>query len=151
MSIQPANKEKLFEARLRSAGERVSSARVAIFRSLARTSPLPIPQLVHAMQQNAINPATTYRNLRLFRELNIVRDIVAGGRRLVELSDDFDTHHHHFWCQNCGKLIDFDDAELETSIAKVARSLGTRMSSHHLEISGECSECTSTGELVGCE
>ncbi len=135
------NHESILITKLQNAGERVSSARVAIFRGLARKGPITIPRLVETMASSAIDPATTYRTIKLFRALDIIRDIIAGGKRLIELSDDYDTHHHHFWCRNCGTLIDFDDNEIEASLKRAAERMQAVISSHQLEISGYCANC----------
>lgn len=131
-----------FAATLKSKGERLTSARWAIFSALSRKGPLPIPQLIIEMRKSAIDPATTYRNLHLFRQLNILRDIGTGNRRMVELSDTYEAHHHHFWCRECHAIIDFDSATLEAELHKIAEALAVTIQSHHLELSGLCAQCT---------
>ncbi|HSX28222.1 MAG TPA: transcriptional repressor [Candidatus Saccharimonadales bacterium] len=132
---------KQFETTLKKHHERLSSARWAIFKTLTRKAPIAIPAFVAEMQKIAIDPATTYRNIKLFRELNILRDIGTGNRRMIELSDAFDAHHHHFWCRACHAFIDFDSHEVETSLRTVATQLGVEITSHHLELSGLCQDC----------
>jgi Fur family ferric uptake transcriptional regulator len=134
-------KETTFIRHLRSAGQRLSSPRLAIFRILVRKSPLAVPQLGDLAASHGIDRATTYRTVALFRQLGIVRDIVAGGKRLVELSDDYESHHHHFWCRHCGKLIDFDSPHIEQSLRQLADDMGVTITSHHVEISGLCAAC----------
>lgn len=135
------DKKKQFENRLRAAGERITSPRLTIFNALLRKSPIRPTELVELLRGYAIDPATTYRNVNLFRELNIIRDIVAGGQRLIELSDDYESHHHHFWCRQCGKLIDFDSPDIEKSLNGAITLLGGVITSHHVEISGLCKDC----------
>lgn len=133
--------EREFARQMRANGERVSSPRLAVFRTLSRKNDLAIPDLVAFMQQNGIDRATTYRTISLFRTLGMVRDVVAGGKRMIELTDSFRGHHHHFWCRNCGKLIDFDDAGLEKELKSLADRLGFQLLSHQLDISGLCANC----------
>ncbi|HSH31300.1 MAG TPA: Fur family transcriptional regulator [Candidatus Saccharimonadales bacterium] len=133
--------EVIFAERLRQAGERISSPRLAIFRALNRKGTIYAPRLVEMMHESAVDPATTYRTLKLFRQLGVIRDIVAGGQRLVELSDDYGRHHHHFWCRQCGHLLDFDSPDIEHSLQRVAETLGVTITSHQLEISGLCTGC----------
>lgn len=142
------NKEHVFISRLQSASQRISSPRLAAFRTLLRKGPITIPQLVSLLEKQGIDPATTYRTMKLFRELEIIKDIVAGGRRLVELSDNYESHHHHFWCRNCGKLVDFDSPKLEQTIDQLAGELGIKISSHQLEMSGLCSDCLNKKESM---
>jgi Fe2+ or Zn2+ uptake regulation protein len=134
------NKEELFRQRLSESGERISSARLAIYRTLARTSPVSTTKLVTRMKAQAIDPATTYRTLKLLRQMGLLRDLVTGGRRLIELTDDHSVHHH-FWCQSCGSLIDFSSPELEELVRKTAKRLSVLPKTHQLEVTGICSSC----------
>lgn len=133
--------EKKFHERLRSAGERISSPRLMIFQTIMRHSPLTIPRLVTMMQQHAINASTTYRNLALFRELHIINDIIAGGQRLIELSDQYGEHHHHFICVTCGMITDFDNEEIEIKLQEIAVGMNIQLKSHNIEMTGVCGKC----------
>src|ERR1700750_159258 len=111
---------KAFKDLLRSDGQSLTTQRLLIFRALARKSPISTVKLGLLMEENGINRATTYRNLQLLRRLGVIRDIIAGGQRLVELSEDLGSHHHHFWCTSCGRLSDFDNPELDQAIDQLA-------------------------------
>lgn len=139
--ITAMDQRQQFAHKLKTAGERLSSARWAIFSTLSRKAPISIPAFVAEMQKSAIDPATTYRNIKLFRQLNILRDIGTGGRRMIELSDDYEAHHHHFWCRNCNAITDFDSPEVEAALRHIAQELQVEISSHHLELSGRCARC----------
>lgn len=136
------DKEKLFREALNNSGVRISAQRLIIFRALLRSSPVSGLKLVEMASKNGIDRTTTYRTLALFRKHGIVRDVVAGGKRLVELSDDYLAHHHHFWCRKCGKLTDFDSRVVESSLSETVRAIGGTMMSHHVEISGICVDCS---------
>jgi Fe2+ or Zn2+ uptake regulation protein len=135
------DQQKLFKEHLRTAGERVSSPRLAIFQVLERHSPITIPKLVAQLRKQAIDPSTIYRNIVLFRKLGMINDLTSRGLRLVELSDSFGEHHHHFVCRNCGKVIDFDNHDLEEALAAIASEMGVEATSHHIEMSGLCDVC----------
>lgn len=136
--------EKEFIRQLRANGQRVSSARLTIFRMLSRKNAMSVPSLAASMLTNAVDRATTYRTITLLRNLGMIRDVVAGGKRMIELTDSFKGHHHHFWCRSCGKLVDFDDGELEKELHRVAKRLGIQLSSHQLEMTGLCDKCQSS-------
>jgi Fur family ferric uptake transcriptional regulator len=138
--------EAQFKERLRATNERLTSPRLITFRALARKAPLSTVKLVALLEGNGINAATTYRNLALFRRLGVIQDIVADGQRLVELNEDFGSHHHHFWCTQCGKLQDFDNPDIDKSIEELSGKLGIKITGHQLEMSGLCSSCLAKGQ-----
>ncbi len=135
------DKERLFREALNNANARISAQRLIIFRALLRNTPVSTLKLVELAGKNGIDRTTTYRTLTLFRKLGVVRDVVAGGKRLVELSDDYLAHHHHFWCRKCGKLTDFDSLVVESGLREAVKAIGGQMMSHHVEISGICADC----------
>ncbi len=135
------DKELLFKQALGLQRERVTSPRLGLFRIMVRKSPLTTATLIAEAEKLSIDQATCYRNLALFRRIGLISDIVVGGRRMVELTDSFGAHHHHFSCRNCGRLIDFDSPSLETAISAAAADLGAIVSSHQLEIIGVCAQC----------
>lgn len=134
-------KDQQFISRLKATGERITSPRLALFRSLRQYSPLAMNKLSSIARSNGIDPVTVYRTIALFKRLNLVQEIGVGNRRLLELTDDFSGHHHHFWCSGCGKILDFDDESLEQAMHTTADKLGITIESHQLEITGRCREC----------
>lgn len=132
---------KTFKERLRTAGQSVTTPRLLMFRALARKSPISTVKLVLMMEENGINRATTYRNIALLRQIGAIRDLIVNSTRMIELSEDFGHHHHHFWCLRCGRLIDFDNPDLDTAIDAMAGKLGIRVQSHQVEMSGLCRDC----------
>jgi len=136
--------EQEFKDQLRGAGERMTTTRLSIYRILARYSPISMPKLLEKVRQDGIDTVTCYRTLHLFRKLAIVQDVGLGRNRLIELTDDAHSHHHHFWCTGCGKLQDFDNPDIDASIDKLSGKLGVKVQSHQLEMSGLCQRCLKT-------
>jgi len=130
-----------FRQILRNNGERITKPRLISFDILSSHAPLSSVELVSMLKEQGINPATTYRNISMFKKLGIVNDIVSGGKRLIELGDEVDAHHHHFYCINCGKLQDFDSSSIDNVIKDIGVDLDVEVLTHQLELSGLCSEC----------
>ena len=133
--------EQVFKDQLRKNGERVTTARLGVYRVLSRYSPISMPKLLEKVQLDGIDPVTCYRTLDLFRRLGFVQDVGLGRNRLIELTDGSHAHHHHIWCQNCGKVIDFDSAVIEDELARISEKLGVSITSHQLEAYGVCRDC----------
>jgi Fe2+ or Zn2+ uptake regulation protein len=131
--------EDVFKKILQANEERITSPRLMIFRALLRKAPLTRMQLARLLNNDGIDTATTYRNLWLLRRLKIIDDTIINGHRLI---DEFKSHHHHFFCTSCNKLIDFNSTKLEKTLDQLARELKVSIDSHRLELSGLCSSCS---------
>ncbi|MBS0638750.1 MAG: Fur family transcriptional regulator [Acetobacteraceae bacterium] len=87
-----------------------------------------------ALDQN-ISIATVYRTVRLFEEQGILeRRDFGGGRARYEPSEDH--HHYHLIDIDTGKVIEFEDAELEELMKVIAGRLGFDLVSLRLELFG---------------
>ena len=58
-----------------------------------------------------------------------------------ELIDPAGAHHHHLLCDSCGRLVPFDDGDLERSIDRLSRRLGFDTHDHEVILRGDCSAC----------
>jgi Fur family ferric uptake transcriptional regulator len=134
--------ELQFKDQLRKSGERVTTARLSVYRVLSRYSPISMAKLLEKVQQDGVDPVTCYRTLDLFRRLVLVQDVGLGRNRLIELTDGSHAHHHHIWCQSCGKVTDFDSTIIEDELKRVSEKLGVSITSHQLEAYGVCCDCT---------
>jgi Fur family ferric uptake transcriptional regulator len=82
-----------------------------------------------------ISIATVYRTVRLFEEKGILeRRDFGGGRARYEPSEH--GHHHHLIDIDTGKVIEFEDAELERVLQAIVARLGFGLVSQRLELFG---------------
>ena len=85
-----------------------------------------------------IGLATIYRTLGLLKEIGIVEQkSFTDGRAVFELKQP-NEHHDHLICIDCGKVIEFENSEIEDLQVKIAESYGFSLSSHNLELFGRC-------------
>ncbi len=82
-----------------------------------------------------ISIATVYRTVRLFEEANILTKHDFGDRR-ARYEEVPDPHHDHLIDTKSGKVIEFQNDEIERLQEKVARELGYRLVDHRLELYG---------------
>lgn len=80
-----------------------------------------------------IGLATVYRTLRLFEEADILErhDFGDGRSRYEEMPEE---HHDHLIDVQSGKVIEFQNDEIEALQQKIARGLGYRLVDHRLEL-----------------
>lgn len=89
----------------------------------------------------SIGLATVYRTLSLLCECGIAQpQEFGGGRTRFEIVDEY-KHHDHLICTSCGKIIEFENCNIERQQKKVAKDHGFTIYSHRLEIYGLCSDC----------
>jgi Fur family ferric uptake transcriptional regulator len=86
--------------------------------------------------------ASIYRVLDLLVEHGLVERLAVGdGQARFERVLPSGDHHHHLVCERCGRLVAFDDPDLEGAIARVSRRLGVRVESHDVLLRGACGRC----------
>ena len=86
--------------------------------------------------------ASIYRILDLLHERGLVNRLDLGDAiARYELVDPAGVHHHHLLCDSCGRLLAFDDRDLERSLDRLSRRLGFRMHGHEVIVRGDCPAC----------
>jgi len=117
-------------------GLKMTGQRRVIARVLSDATDHPdVEQLHH--RATAIDPrisvATVYRTLRLFEEANILErhEFRSGRARYEEAPEE---HHDHLIDVQSGRVLEFQDQEIEALQRKVAEKLGYRLVDHRLEL-----------------
>ena len=99
-----------------------------IYREVAKTVP-------------SIGFSTVYRTMKLLCEAGVVQERHFGdGEALYENVSD---HHDHCICTECGKIIEFENGQIEALQESVARDFGFVLESHKMELYGRCVDCGS--------
>lgn len=130
---------------LGQAGYRKGGARNAIIDLLASEpcalSALEIEDRLRAGERGVAR-ASIYRILDLLHERGLVARLELGDAiTRYELVDPAGAHHHHLLCGSCGRLVPFDDGDLERSIDRVSRRLGFDTRDHEVILRGDCAAC----------
>jgi Fur family transcriptional regulator, ferric uptake regulator len=128
-----------FEQRLRQHGHSVTPQRVAVFDYLRENDPVPMAQIIS--YNDLGDQATIYRTIALFKKLDVAHDVILGGRKMLELTDEFDIHHHHVSCLKCGRTVTLEDPVVERRLQLLAQTQGFKLVGHQVEISGICATC----------
>src|SRR5487761_2122209 len=129
---------RLKDRGLKSTGQRDDIARV--FFGLGRH--ISAEELFAEVKK--VNPhvgyATIYRTLKLLKECDLLfeRHFDEGQAR-YEVAGEH--HHDHFICDRCGKIMEFENDELEQMQQKIAQKLGVLLTHHKMELYGLCADC----------
>jgi Fur family ferric uptake transcriptional regulator len=130
-------------ARLHEAGFKRSAIRDAVLQAFFRgPGHVSIEELTRRTREIAPKAAysTVYRTLRLLVERGFADVHDFGGAHTLYEPARAD-HHDHLVCTSCGKVQEFEDAEIERLQARAARKYGFAMRSHRLELYGTCARC----------
>lgn len=89
----------------------------------------------------SIGFATVYRFLRTLSEHRYVTEVRMGGMP-ARYEWAGKRHHDHLTCVSCGKIVEFENTEIERLQEKVAKEFGFTLTHHLLELYGVCPSCT---------
>ena len=130
---------------LRSAGHRLTKARLAIIETLLGASgPLSAQEILTAKNVRAASKekTTIYRELDFLIEEGLSRTVdLRDGKRRFEISLH-DDHHHHLVCTGCDRV---ECVELPKHLDEIEAELSKKhkflIKSHTLEFFGLCRDC----------
>jgi Fur family transcriptional regulator, peroxide stress response regulator len=83
--------------------------------------------------------ATVYNNLRVFKDVGLVRELTYGDSS--SRFDSITSHHYHVICEKCEKIVDFSYPGLDEVETLAAHVTGFKVRSHRMEIYGTCPDC----------
>jgi Fur family ferric uptake transcriptional regulator len=133
---------------LKQEGQNYTYQREIIIKTLYQSKEHYTPEELH-MKIKLLYPkikmgiATIYRTLNLLEEHQKVDSISFGnGGKKFELN--FNGHHDHMICDECGDIIEFCDETIEELQSKIAKKYGFKIKSHTMQLHGICSKCNQT-------
>ncbi|MBB5175074.1 peroxide-responsive transcriptional repressor PerR [Texcoconibacillus texcoconensis] len=83
--------------------------------------------------------ATVYNNLRVFKEVGLVRELTYGDSS--SRFDSVTTDHYHVICEQCEKIVDFHYPGLDEVEALAEHVTNFKVHKHRMEVYGVCPEC----------
>lgn len=93
-----------------------------------------------------IGLATVYRAVQVLVDLQVIDKVsFDDGLARYELSYQADGrrhHHHHAICQNCGRVLSFEEDLLEALEQAVFAATGFRVTDHEVKLYGYCKTCS---------
>lgn len=148
-SIPPASRDEQidrFKAYLTVQGLKYTRQRQAIaevfFDSGAHLSLTDLLELAKS-RQPSVGYATVYRTMKLLAECGL-----ATEHKFAENNARYEPtvaghHHDHLICVDCGRIVEYEDDQIERLQEELARRHGFRVVAHRHEIYARC-------EVVNC-
>jgi Fur family transcriptional regulator, ferric uptake regulator len=88
-----------------------------------------------------IGYATVYRTLKMLAESGVAHERhFDDGFARYELANTR-RHHDHLICTRCGKIVEFEEPEIEKLQLVVAEQHGFSVTHHRHELYGLCADC----------
>lgn len=147
ISEQLISREIIGEASLkrliREMGLKVTNQRMAILKSLcsgrAHVTAQEVFEDVHKEYKD-VGFSTVYRFLRALTESCKVTEVRMGGLPArYELTPK--KHHDHLTCTSCGKIVEFENKDIENLQLAVCSQYRFQLTGHVLELYGLCEAC----------
>jgi len=99
-------------------------------------------QLIDEMKKAGfqVSRATVYRTLAKLVDAGLLRRLELGPRMFYEHDYGY-PQHEHMYCQECGKVIEFQSHALDTIIREVCQEHNFQTHGRTFIIRGVCSQC----------
>ncbi len=133
-------------ATMAEAGLRRGGARTAVVEALAEhdcaVTALDLDDEL-SRRRPRVGRASVYRALEQLEQLGLVQRIeVSRGTAGYERVDPTGHHHHHAICRECGRMVPFEDRDLERAIHRVSREMDFEVTEHDVVLRGLCERCS---------
>jgi Fur family transcriptional regulator, ferric uptake regulator len=140
--------EGVFREYLRERGLKYTGERELVLHAVMRTDEhFEAEQLVLNMRQAQahVGKATVYRTLKLLVDCRIVREVYFSNKLAHYEHAYGQAPHDHMVCRRCGRIIEFDAAEVVRLRSSLAAERGFHAQTHRFQIIGVCEKCVNAG------
>src|SRR4051812_4524775 len=94
----------------------------------------------------SVSRATVYRTLPLLTESGLVREMDFGkDYKFYDPNYAEHPNHNHIICNDCEKIVEFDNDKLEDIENEITKKLGFSIKAQRLQITGSCEELKKLG------
>ncbi len=121
---------------------KLTRQREHILNAFLRTEHVTAEQMYRQLSKKDphIGLATIYRTLNLFCEAGLAQARHFGSQTQYD-NISHKGHHDHLICTGCGKIVEFENCDIERLQEEVARRNGFTIQTHKLELYGLCAAC----------
>jgi Fur family ferric uptake transcriptional regulator len=133
----------LVHASLREHGLKLTHQRELIAEIFLRQDHITVEDLYHEVtkKDHAIGVITVYRTLKLLCQWGLAQERHFGKGKTIYDNVAWKTHHDHLICTQCGRIIEFENFQIEQFQEQVAQAHEFHITFHKLELYGLCKAC----------
>ena len=149
-ALQLRSRMDFFRRRCQEHGLTGTHQRQILYRALAESDDHPSPEALYERVKRkipAISLGTVYRNIKLFREIGLLKEptpLHELSRLDANLSD-----HHHLICRSCGSITDLPAEQVESVHFREGIPSGFKIERYEIEILGLCRLCGAKSKASG--
>jgi Fur family peroxide stress response transcriptional regulator len=136
------NEARSFRELCREQGIAVTHQRQVLYEVMKTMHGHPSPEEVYAKVKKkvpAISLATVYKNIHLFVESGVFREVsMHHGSLRVEMNDEA---HHHMVCSKCKTITDIGEKELGLVSKEDKLPGGFLVERYAVDVIGICAKC----------
>ena len=133
-----------FKDVLRKEGLKITPQRIAVLEEIMKDKGHRESEDVYMAintRKTYVSRATVYRTLDILVQHGFARKLNLGdGRARYETKID-SPHHDHMICNNCTKIIEFVNDEIENIQEEIAKNHQFKLQQHIHQLFGICKEC----------
>jgi Fur family transcriptional regulator, peroxide stress response regulator len=139
---EPSQRIDHFKAALKHNGVKLTHQRMIIFNEVAESEEHPDAESVYKAVRKKlpmVSLDTVYRTLWMLQDIGLIH--IFGARDRVRFDGNMKPHHH-FICNECGRMRNFYSDEFDRlKILKEIKNLGNG-ETVQIEVKGICVECS---------
>jgi Fur family peroxide stress response transcriptional regulator len=138
----PVDEARSFRELCRENGIAMTHQRQVLYEVMKTMEGHPSPEEVYAKVKKrvpAISLATVYKNIHLFVESGVFREVsLHHGSLRVEMND---VAHHHMVCSKCKEISDIGESELGLVPKQDKLPGGFLVERYAVDVIGVCAKC----------
>jgi Fur family transcriptional regulator, peroxide stress response regulator len=138
----PMNESRSFRQLCHENGIAVTHQRQVLYEVMKTMYGHPSPEEVYARVKKkvpSISLATVYKNIHLFVESGVFREVsMHHGSLRVEMNDEA---HHHMVCSKCKAMTDIGEKELGLVSKRTKLPGGFLVERYAVDVIGTCAKC----------
>jgi len=143
MISQKQNPKEILQTLLRKEGRKLTRQREKIAEVFLRKDHVTVDDLYREVvrRESGIGVTTVYRTLKLLCQWGLGQERHFSNAKTIYDNVAWKNHHDHLICTQCGKIIEFENRQIELLQEKVASEHTFLIVHHKLELYGICGLC----------